>query len=55
MGILYLSVELVVDLLTCLVGGVLMFKAKDNRPRFYWGCIALLIGIVFVWENADGC
>lgn len=51
MGILYLSVELVVDLLTCLVGGVLMFKAKDNRPRFYWGCIALLIGIVFVWEN----
>lgn len=53
MGTLYLSVELAVDLLTCLVGCILVFKSGDNKPKFYWGCIAFLIGLVFAWENIE--
>lgn len=51
MGILYLSVELTLDLITCILGGILMFRAHDNGPKFWWGCIALAIGAVFAWEN----
>lgn len=51
MGVLYLSVELTLDLITCLVGGILMFRARDNSPKFWWGGIALAIGMVFAWEN----
>ena len=53
MGTLYLSVELTVDILTCIVGLILVLKAKDNRPKFYWGCITFLIGLVFSWENIE--
>lgn len=51
MGVLYLSVELALDLITSLIGVILMFRAKDNGPKFWWGCIALAIGAVFAWEN----
>lgn len=51
MGILYLSVELSLDLITCIMGVILMFRAHDNGPKFWWGCIALVIGAVFAWEN----
>lgn len=53
MGTLYLSVELAVDILTCIVGCILVFKAGDNKPKFYWGGIAFLIGLVFAWENIE--
>lgn len=51
MGILYLSVELSLDLITCMLGGILMARAHDNGPKFWWGGIALAIGAVFAWEN----
>lgn len=51
MGVLYLSVELALDLITALLGVVLMIRAHDNGPKFWWGCIALAIGAVFAWEN----
>lgn len=51
MGVLYLSVELTLDLITSLIGVILMLRAKDNGPKFWWGCIALAIGAVFAWEN----
>lgn len=51
MGILYLSIEIAFDLLTFLVGGLLVFRAKDNQLKRYWGLIAAGIGLVFLWEN----
>lgn len=51
MGVLYLSVELALDLITALLGVILMKRAHDNGPKFWWGCIALAIGAVFAWEN----
>lgn len=51
MGVLYLSVELTLDLITSFIGVILMLRAKDNGPKFWWGCIALAIGAVFAWEN----
>lgn len=53
MGVLYLTVELILDLLACLLGGILMLRARDNGPKFWWGSIALAIGGVFAWENID--
>lgn len=53
MGVLYLTVELTLDLLACLLGGILMLRARDNGPKFWWGSIALAIGGVFAWENID--
>lgn len=51
MGILYLSIEIAFDLLTFLIGGLLVFRAKDNLLKRYWGLIAAGIGLVFLWEN----
>lgn len=51
MGILYLSVELAFDMLTCIIGCILIFQAKDNYQKRYWGIIAACIGAVFIWEN----
>lgn len=51
MGILYLSIEIVFDLLTLLLGGLLVVQAKDNHLKRYWGLIAIGIGLVFLWEN----
>lgn len=51
MGILYLSVELAFDMLTCIIGCILIFQAKDNYQKRYWGMIAACIGAVFIWEN----
>lgn len=51
MGVLYLSVELFFDLVACVLGVVLMCRAGDNYPKFYWGIIAACIGAVFMWEN----
>lgn len=53
MGVLYLSVELALDLIACLLGVVLMIQARDNNPKFWWGGIALAIGGVFAWENIE--
>lgn len=30
MGIIYLSVELALDLLTVIIGGIIIFQSKDN-------------------------
>lgn len=51
MGVLYLSVELFFDLFACILGGILVCRAGDNYPKFYWGIIAFCIGAVFMWEN----
>ena len=51
MGILYLSIEIAFDLLTLLIGCLLVFRAKDNHLKRYWGLIAAGIGLVFLWEN----
>ena len=51
MGVIYLSVELSLDILSLIMGVILTIKAKDNYPKFYWGIIAIAIGGVFAWEN----
>ncbi|WP_303010678.1 helix-turn-helix domain-containing protein [uncultured Bacteroides sp.] len=51
MGILYLSVELTLDLIALVTGIILIIHAKDNYPKLYWGIIATGIGIMFSWEN----
>lgn len=51
MGIIYLSVELTFDLIAFVMGIMLIFRAKDNYQRFYWGIIAAAIGLVMSWEN----
>lgn len=51
MGILYLSIELTLDLIALISGIILIFRAKDNYPKLYWGVIAAGIGFMFSWEN----
>lgn len=51
MGVLYLSIELLFDLAAFIIGCVLIFQAKDNSQKYYWGVIAVVIGLVFIWEN----
>lgn len=53
MGVIYLSVELFFDLLTLLLGLILVFCARDNSPKFYWGIISVMIGAMFSWENIE--
>lgn len=53
MGILHLSIELTLDLIALIIGVILIFKAKDNYPKLYWGIIAMGIGIMFSWENSS--
>lgn len=51
MGIIHLSIELTLDLIALITGVILIFRAKDNYPKLYWGIIATGIGIMFSWEN----
>lgn len=51
MGILHLSIELTLDLIALVSGIILIFRAKDNYPKLYWGIIATGIGLMFSWEN----
>lgn len=51
MGTLYLSVELTFDFIAFVLGCVLVFQAKDNYLKLYWGIIAACIGLFFIWEN----
>ncbi|WP_125041012.1 helix-turn-helix transcriptional regulator [Bacteroides faecalis] len=51
MGITYLSIELTFDLIALAMGVILIFRAKDNYQRLYWGIIAFAIGAVMSWEN----
>lgn len=51
MNTYYLSIELIVDVIALLLGIILIYKKSDNLPKFYWGVISALIGIVFIWEN----
>lgn len=51
MGILHLSIELTLDLIALISGIILIFRAKDNYPKLYWGIIAVGIGLMFSWEN----
>lgn len=46
-----LIVELTFNVLAIILGAILIMRSMDNRQRFYWGLIALLIGIVMFWEN----
>lgn len=51
MGILHLSIELTFDLIALTMGIILIFRAKDNDQRRYWGIIATGIGLIMSWEN----
>lgn len=51
MGILHLTIELMFDFIALIAGIILIFRAKDNYPKLYWGIIAAGIGIMFSWEN----
>lgn len=51
MGTLYLSVELAFDFIAFVLGVVLVFQAKDNYLKLFWGIIAACIGLFFIWEN----
>lgn len=51
MGIIYLSVELTLDLIAFIIGCAIIFQAKDNNQKRYWGFISVCIGLVFIWEN----
>lgn len=51
MSVMYLSIEILFDLLSVLIGGVLIIQSRDNFPKRYWGLIAVCIGLVFLWEN----
>lgn len=53
MGTLYLSIELAFDFLAFVMGCSLVFKAKDNYLKLYWGIIAACIGLFFIWENIE--
>lgn len=44
MGTTYLSIELTFDLIALTMGAILIFQAKDNYQRLYWGIIAFAIG-----------
>lgn len=51
MNLYYLTVELIIDTIALVLGTILIFQKSDNLPKFYWGIIAALIGLVFIWEN----
>lgn len=51
MGIIYLSVELALDLIAFIIGCAIIYQAKDNNQKRYWGIISVCIGLVFIWEN----
>lgn len=51
MGIIHLTIELTLDIIALVTGLILIFRAKDNYPKLYWGIIATGIGIMFSWEN----
>lgn len=51
MGTLHLSIELLFDLIALTMGVILIFRAKDNYQRRYWGVIAAGIGLIMTWEN----
>lgn len=52
MGVLYLLIEIVFDMLVLVIGGIIALRAKDNFQKRYWGAISFCIGLVFLWENA---
>lgn len=51
MSILYLSIELLLDVLAFLLGVAVVIKADDNNQRFYWGIIAMCVASLMIWEN----
>lgn len=51
MGLLHLSIELLFDLVAFILGCVIIYQAKDNYLKLYWGVIASGIGLFFIWEN----
>lgn len=51
MNFYYLICELIIDIISVILGTVLVIRKSDNLPKFYWGIIAVLIGGVFIWEN----
>lgn len=51
MSLPQLIIELLIDLIAIGLGITLMFRAKDNYPRLYWGVIVAFIGVIIAWEN----
>lgn len=51
MGVLYLLIEIVFDMLVLVIGGFIALGAKDNFQKRYWGVMSFCIGLVFLWEN----
>lgn len=46
-----MSIELLLDLFALSMGVLIIFQAKDNYLKLYWGVIAAGIGSFFIWEN----
>lgn len=53
MNLYYLLAEILLDLVTVILGVAIIIQKTDNLPKFYWGIISILIGSVFIWENVN--
>ena len=51
MNFYYLLIELIFDFITVFLGFIIVYTAKDNYPKLYWGVITILIGISFITAN----
>ncbi len=53
MNLFELIIELIADFIAIVMGVILIFRAKGNKPRLFWGVISIIIGFFFSWENID--
>lgn len=51
MNFYYLLCEAVIDLISCVLGVVLIVRAHDNRMRLTWGIVCLTISVVLLYDN----
>lgn len=51
MSLIHLIIESAFDIIVIMLGVTVAFRAIDNYPKFYWGMIAIFVGLFFLWEN----
>lgn len=51
MSFYYLLCEAVIDLISCVLGVVLIVRAHDNRMRLTWGIVCLAVSLVLLYDN----
>lgn len=51
MNLPYLITEMLFDLAAVVMGVSIILKRTDNFPKFYWGCISIIIGLTLFGEN----